>query len=56
MTVILPFIQEIPLIFPATKETDDSLKSLRGRMQVKELYKLHRFNVNAQLEEDITDL
>lgn len=51
-----PYIQEIPVRFPSLATQNDSLKSLRWRQQVKELYTLNRFENNISLEQDITEL
>jgi len=48
--------QEIPLTFPWVENNNDSLKSLRWRVKVKEIIKENRFDRNQNLKEDITQL
>jgi len=50
------YSQEIPLTFPWVEKNNNSLKSLRWRLKVKELYKEDRFEKNSFLKEDITQL
>lgn len=52
----IPYIQELPVVFPKSNIANDSLKSLRWRKKVKEIYSLNRFENNTSLQEEVTQL